>query len=86
MYSHLKHVITDAGKRAMLAAKRYFLRKFYSIHQRLSKTASSRSFFQFKNLLSYYIALIPVAPKGVSVLLLFAERPYDDFVFLYKHS
>lgn len=73
MHPHLKHIITDAGKRAKLAAKRYFLRKFYSIHQRLTMTESSRSFFQFKNVLSYYIALIPIAPKGVSILLLFAE-------------
>lgn len=86
MHPHLKDIITDAGKRAMLAAKRYFLRKFYGIHQRLFKTESSRSFFQFENVLSCCIALVPVAPKGIRILLLFAERVYDDFVFLHKHS
>lgn len=86
MHPHIKHITTDARKRTMLAAKRYFLRKFYSIHQRLTKTESFRSFFQFKNVLLHYIALIPVAPEGVSILLLFAEKVYDDFVFLHKHS
>lgn len=76
MYPHLKHKITDV----ILAAKRYFLRKFYHIHQRLSKTESSISFFQFKNVLACCIALIPVAPKSVSILLLFAETLHDAFV------
>lgn len=73
MNEHLKHIITDSWKRAMLLAKRCFLRKFYSICQTLSQTESSKSFFQFKNVLSYYVVLVPVARKGVSILRLFAE-------------
>lgn len=76
MHEHLKYIITDSGKRTMLPTKRYFLRKFYSICQRLSKTESSRSFFQFKNVLSYYVALVPVAPKGISIFCLFAENAW----------
>lgn len=76
VYPHLKHEITDV----ILAAERYILRRCCHIHQRLSKTESMVSFLQFKNALECCIALVLVAPKGVSTLLLFAETLHGAFV------
>lgn len=49
-------------------------------YSRLSKTEFSVSFLQFRNVPGCCIALVLVAPKGVSTLFLFAETLHDPFV------